>query len=277
MKDLLWSKPIPKTIVLAISPVLIGLLGNIVVSSPTILWIVLTGILFLLYILYLIGNANYESKQKHHETWHDAITSLCREDCTQIRTYADSIHQKVNSKVGHAEITDWEKVQSYCNSICRIVYNFIQEIAHCGNQFSVSVFFKRSNNGILEYNMLSRVSYDRHNPASYNTFRSEEDVKFFHFKKLFDKCITRASILPTKDAIRAAFTDCDGVNYSQYIGIPVACTGNKMIAILQIVSYNDSIIASSEKEIQELVDNYLSTYANLILLADKTENAIHYL
>ena len=76
MKDLLWSKPIPKTIVLAISPVLIGLLGNIVVSSPTILWIVLTGILFLLYILYLIGNANYESKQKHHETWHDAITSL---------------------------------------------------------------------------------------------------------------------------------------------------------------------------------------------------------
>ena len=50
-----------------------------------------------------------------------------------------------------------------------------------------------------------------------------------------------------------------------------------MIAILQIVSYNDSIIASSEKEIQELVDNYLSTYANLILLADKTENAIHYL
>lgn len=117
MKDLLWSKPIPKTIVLAISPVLIGLLGNIVVSSPTILWIVLTGILFLLYILYLIGNANYESKQKHHETWHDAITSLCREDCTQIRTYADSIHQKVNSKVGHAEITDWEKVQSYCNSL----------------------------------------------------------------------------------------------------------------------------------------------------------------
>ncbi len=274
MKNLLWRNLIIKTVILALLPVIIGIFGSIAVSTLSLKWCIITGIMILLYTLYLIGNCFYERKQKKHESWHDAITNLCREDCTLVKAYADSIYKLVNSKIGHAEISNWSIVKNHCDAICKIVYNFIQSTALKGNEFSVSVFFRRTLGGENQYIMLSRTSYDNHNPASYNVFRTEEEVKSYYYKRLFDEAITRPAILSGKEAIRAVFYNCDGVDYSQYIGIPVACLGNKMIAILQIVSYNNSLIAKNKEEIQKLVDDYLWGYANLVLLADKVENAV---
>ncbi len=273
MREFLWGKIILKTVVLALFPVIIGILGSIAIAFPNIVWYLATGILIMLYVLYLWGNCLYEKKQKVYQEWFDSITKLCREECSLVKAFADSIHQKVRSKVGHTEVTDWPTLKRNCDIICKVVYEFIQNIALSGNQFSVSVFFKRMNEGKNEYNMLSRVSYDNHNPASYNVFRSEEEVSKYFYKKMFDEAKTRPTIFPTKQEIEAAFYNCDGVNYSQYIGIPVACLGNRMIAILQIVSYNNSLIAKTRDDIEKMVDDYLCTYANLILLADKVENA----
>ena len=274
MKNLLWRNLIIKTVILALLPVIIGILGSITVSTPSLIWFIITGIMILLYIFYLIGNCFYERTQKKHESWHDAITKLCRADCTLIKSFADSIYKMVNSKIGHAEIADWATVKNHCDIICNIVYDFIRSTALRGDEFSVSVFFKRTLNEENQYIMLSRTSYDNHNPASYNVFRTEEEVKSYYYKRLFDEARTWPAILSTKETIHSAFYNCDGVDYSQYVGIPIACLGNKMIANLQIVSYNDSLIAKNKEDIQKLVDDYLWVYANLILLADKVENAV---
>ena len=202
---------------------------------------------------------------------------MCWEDSSLIKELADALYEKVIAKVGHVEITDWARIKNNCDTVCRIVFEFLKGIALKGDQFSVSVFFKRTGVRGNEYNMISRISYDNHNPASYNVFRAEEEVKSYYYKRLFDDQITRPAILCSKEEIEVAFYNCDGVNYSQYVAIPVACLGNKMIAILQIVSYNDSVIAKDRKSIQKVVDDYLSAYANLILLADKVENVIHHL
>lgn len=291
MKDFLWGKPSIKTIVLALSPIFISFTSGFAITFSSIGWWIITFVLVVLYALYLWGNCVYEKAQKDTETRIEelkkelqiskdsktAITKLCREDCTLIKSFADSLHNKVKEKIGHAEITDWDSVGSHCDTICKIVFDFIRNIALQGDEFSVSVFFKRTVNDENEYNMLSRTSYDKHNPASYKVFRPEKEVEHYYFKKLFDQAKTRPAILPTKEAIKIAFHNCDGVDYSQYVGIPVACLGNKMIAILQIVSYGDSLIAKNEKTIEKIVNDYLCTYANLILLADKTENTVHYL
>lgn len=274
MKNLLWKNLIIKTVILALLPVIIGILGSITVATPSLKWFIITGSMILLYVLYLIGNCIYERRQKRHENWYGAITKLCRADCTLIKSSADSIYKMVNSRIGHAEISDWKTVKSQCDQICNTVYDFIQSTALKGNEFSVSVFFKRKVNDKNQYTMLSRTSYDNHNPASYNVFREEDEVKSYYYKSLFDKAITRPAILVSKEAIQSAFFNCDGVDYSQYVGIPIACLGNKMIAILQIVSYHDSLIGKNKKEIQKLIDDYLWAYANFILLADKVENAV---
>lgn len=277
MKEFLWGKIIPKTIILALTPVLIGILGSIAVTYHTFLWIISTIVFILLYVLYLIGNCRYELSQKSSKVLQDATTKLCREDCSLIKSFADSLHKKINQKIGHAEIENWEILKNHCDNICKIIYEFIQSVSLKGEQFSVSVFFKRTVDGNDEFKMISRVSYDNHNPASYDVFKTADEIKNYYYYKIFAEKRTRPSILSTKSEIQVAFYNCDGVNYSQYVGIPVACLGNKMIALLQIVSYNDSVIAKDTASIQKLVDDYLCTYANLILLADKVENAIHYL
>ena len=122
------------------------------------------------------------------------------------------------------------------------------------------------------YNMISRISYDGHCPASYNVFRKESEIASYYYVGLFKKSITKPSILATKEAIEGAFCDTDGVNY---VAIPIACTGNKMIALLQIVAYEDSIIAKDRDEIEKIAGNYLSSYTNLVLLTDKVDHVVH--
>lgn len=61
------------------------------------------------------------------------------------------------------------------------------------------------------------------------------------------------------------------MNYSQYIGIPISCKG-KIVGILQIVAYNETIITNSKNEMLRFCNDYFSIAANSILLTDKVEN-----
>lgn len=229
----------------------------------------------MVYVGYLIINHKYERGQDRHEEWHDAITDLCSQSGPLIRKLADSLHQKVTDRVGHVEITDWSMVKERCDDVCKCTYEFTRKIATRGDKFSVSIFLKKVENEENYYNMISRISYDGHCPASYNVFRKESEIASYYYVGLFKKSITKPSILATKEAIEGAFCDTDGVNYSQYVAIPIACTGNKMIALLQIVAYEDSIIAKDRDEIEKIAGNYLSSYTNLVLLTDKVDHVVH--
>lgn len=186
---------------------------------------------------------------------------------------ASLLYQTVKStKETHSEIQDWAWVKSECDRICATLYNLINEIAICGEHFAVNIIFKKIENNITGFTMLSIKSYRSNYPSLYGTFSSEDRSKNFHYKHLFDEQPSRPSFLFTKDEIDAVFRNVDGVNYSQYIGIPISCTGNKMFALLQILAYDDSKLASTKKELEALYDNYFCVFSSLTVLADKVEN-----
>lgn len=294
LKDKLFGNSKARGIITVVAPIIIGatLSGAFSLTTSPLrifLWI-FSAILVIALIVFLVMCGKYDDEQMTELNTYKEKTEILRNDLEQTRNKFDilsgvyknisrilhndsnDLHNLVKKKKSHSEIDNWKELQSNCNVICDELLTLVKSVSECGEKFSVSIIFKRVTGNLVEFNMLSRESYSGHYPAMHNTFKKEEEFKNYHFKHLFDSNISRPNYLTTKEEIRVAFSNCDGVDYSQYMGIPIACTGNKMIGILQIISYEDSIIAKNKQQMEKLYNDYFCAFANLILLADKIEN-----
>lgn len=161
------------------------------------------------------------------------------------------------------------------NEICKAVYDIVNNLAQSGSRFSVSIMFKKQQNGVQGYTMLARCAPDdmAYTPDSYHSFVPEAQAVGYFYKKIFDLQIKKSVVLPDKRAIRKEFKDVnkDKADYSQFVAVPISCKGNKIVGILQIAALEDSIIAD-KPELKKLAEEYFSLYATLMLLCDKFEN-----
>ncbi|MBP3509420.1 hypothetical protein [Oscillibacter sp.] len=202
-----------------------------------------------------------------------ALGDACSTASELSSSCANELYQSIKRKKGHSEIQDWPVVQGKCDQICLTLYELVRKLAYCGDHFSVNFIFKKTQGGVTGFTMLSRKAYKAHAPRLFNDFMPESEVMNYHYKHLFDLGSSRPNFLFTQDEISAVFKKTDGVKYSQYIGIPISCAGNRMVALLQIVAYDDSKLAATREDFEKLYDKYFCMFSSLALLTDKVENA----
>lgn len=235
-------------------------------------------ILIVMHIGTIIAYAKAKSKNsdnitKAAEEQLKSITELHKETDKFIHDISISLYETISSKNKHSDVVNWEFLQFNGDTICKAAHKVVKNIAVQGSDFSVSVMFRQKKNGANGFTMIARTSDENsHNPASYHNFIPEDQTKGMYYRKIFDQSPTSPQILHDRRAIEENFKEPDSKRYSQYIVLPILCK-DKAVALLQVVAYNNSKIAEGEEALRKLCDDYLSLYANLLLLTDKIENA----
>lgn len=274
---------VTKSIVLSILPsIYASMIPELILGRTLVKWqkdlFVFT---FFLHIIALIAYGVVEQKQKNlvekSEKNYNEVKTAKRILITVNKILTDTsnyIHELVSTKKAHSYIVDWHLMENMGDQVCEAAYRALEKVAEKGEEFSVSIMFKRVENNVHGYTMLSRMAHDNnsHRPKSYRGFVSEEDAEGSYYKKIFDSAPTSARILPTRAEIERNFVECNDVKFSQYIAIPITCKHNRMVGLLQIVAYDKSIIATNKKVLKALCNDYFSVFANLMLLCDKYEN-----
>lgn len=191
---------------------------------------------------------------------------------------ADKMYQTVIKKQDHKDIQDWSWIQAQGDEVCNALYRFIVDIAERGSEFAVSIILKKNEDGVKGYTMSSRKASDAsHTPKSYRHFVTEGEVESEgkYYKKILDNPPGEPVILLNKREIANKFSKDSG-GYSQYIALPISCTGRKPVGIMQIAVYNDSRLSQDRRTIKRFCDNYFELGSRIMLLTYKNEN-IHQL
>ena len=126
--------------------------------------------------------------------------------------------------------------------------------------------------------MISHRSKNGDIPKVFNTAVDENEAGKYYYGKLFAKNSPAPAYLITKKEVDQNFYFEENTsnlkNYSQYIGIPICCTGNKMNALLQIIGHNDSYISLDKDRLIEFVNKIVYVYANYALYCEKVEKGL---
>lgn len=268
-----------KNVILTLLPIIYTILASICIASFSGTLLTWSIILFVLHIVLLVVYGYKESQQnkeyKKTETLIkkiETITKAYKEADEIIQDNADMLYQLVYNKKGHSEVDNWDLLRAKGDIICNSVFELVKNVSEKGTDFAVSIIFKRINNQTAEYTMLSRkTNFNSYNPEMYRNFIPDERAKGTFYKKIFDESPRKPQILKNKRKIKEKFAISNDIDYSQYIGFPIFCK-SKIVAILQVVSYKESLIAKKEKDLKRLCDDYISLFANLFLLSDKLEN-----
>lgn len=193
-----------------------------------------------------------------------------------VRENSHMFHELVYNKHGHSDIIDWRLLYNNGATICSELHTFVSKIALSGSQFSVSIMFRRKENQVNGFTMIARCAPDDMDyvPRSYHSFVSESEARDYFYKTIFDTAPNSSVVLASKEDVAKCFVNIDEtkVDYSQFVAVPIACKHNKIVGVLQIAAYEDSMIASDKKTLKKLAEKYFSLYAHLALLCDKYEN-----
>ena len=202
----------------------------------------------------------------------EALESLLNSYETSIYDNADRMYKTIHASQGHSEIVDWGWIEKIGDKICESIFIFLEKISPQGCRLAVSIILRKVSNSVSGYTMSSRrASENGYTPALYKDFVSEKEAedKFYH--KLITKSPGKPTVLHNKREIKKHFKDRVD-EYSQYIAIPIECSGRKTIGILQVAVYAGPSILHDPKELDRIVNNYLDLGSKIMLLADKTEN-----
>ena len=182
-------------------------------------------------------------------------------------------------KTNVLSLSTWNKRIEY-NFICNSLYNLIVKTADKGNDFSVSIILKLfdSVDNLTKYLMISHRSKNGDIPKIFHTAVNENKASKYFYGKLFAKNSPTPAYLINKKEVDQNFYFEDNTsnskNYSQYIGIPICCAGNKMNALLQIIGHNDSYISLDKDRLIEFVNKIVYVYANYALYCEKVEKGL---
>lgn len=247
-------------------------------TLKTVFWLV-SGLLILTHIILLVVYNKYESKREYDIQENDDL----RTEREALKDYigflnkvvldnTNRIYDLIQKRKSHSDVAVWDWLENKGDEVCSVIYNLIHNIYGRDIKLTVNIMFKQKKDGQNGYRMLSRKSDDNHTPQSYRTFTPNEKAEGFYYKTVIDGKSTQADILIDRTEIEKKFKDNDAINYSQYIAVPIACKGNKIIGVIQILTYDNTIISNNREELKRLCNDYLYMASTLMLLSDKYEN-----
>ena len=288
-------------VIMSILGVIVGIATNSFFAPIDTAWLIVGIIVFFiaivievcLIIFFAKRSNNHKQDMEKKEQEISTLTNNLNKEKKLSNTYANMISdlnkcfgcsaEKIYELIEKARQTQnidlniWNQFQ-ISDFVCSEIYALIKSMAKRGDDFSVSyIVTEYDKNQQKQYFMASYDGYETARPHIYMESIPEADAKKYYFGQMFKKNNPAVSYLLTQRAIINKFyfsNESDKLKYSQYIGIPVYCSGHKMVGLLQIVAHNGSIIESNENQMKRLVNTFIMGYAKLILFSEKVQKGI---
>ena len=168
------------------------------------------------------------------------ISSLCLDS-------SNSINELAKNVLGGKKTLDVWNFTKVATGICSSVYDVLCCVCSPNDEFTVNILLddvtatgKKKN-----YTMIAHKGKFEEYPSKFQEKMAYKDNPHFYATKLFRSGRSDIKILTTKEEVNEKFVygdEDDHPEYSQYVGIPIVCSGNRMICLLQICAFGDNKI-----------------------------------
>lgn len=303
------DKPVVKNLILIGIPTIISGIGIIMTSDVFAeykdFFIFLTIGLLIAFIVFVVFYAKLDKKEydkyvileKHNRKLQNEVNDLMS-TITSIKNLLNTNNSIVTSFIsiidpwtlninkiandiknsGKANEKDWD-YEKICTDICIGCKNMIRQFIRIDNDTDVSVgFIKYYRDAEKEYvKMIAHSSSPTAKPDIFDVQELLSECNYQYARLIKSK--TRSILaLENNERIRQYFykkhDDTNLSKYTQYIAIPILCSKNKNLGVLQVTTKYDCVIMETEVDLKKFGETYITPFIELIVLAEKIEKGI---
>lgn len=199
------------------------------------------------------------------------LATLCYDSSTSL----NKVSQRILSGDTTLDIWNFKKV---CIGICNSVYTLLcQSCAPC-DDFTVNIMLadptatgRKRNITMIAH----KGKYEKY-PGKFEEKLYFDKYNTFYAVKVFKSNKTDIKILTSKEEVNEKFVyiDEEHPEYSQYVGIPIVCSGKKIICLLQICAFGNDKIAETKSDILKVITQYIFPFTHYALLTYKVEKSL---
>ncbi len=289
------NKPLIKNAILIGIPTIISAMGIImaldILKKYSIIFIVIT---LLLLIIFLFSLYYYSKQEKSNQDEIDGLKStiLMTQKVIGINSktigsivkllegWNIDINKIANDilKNGFANEKDWNRDKIY-NDICVCCRDSISEFTKSDEKTDISVslikYYSRDENEYVK--MVAHSSPQTAKPDIYDKELLLSDCRYYFGKLIKDRnrgIIALENSAKIKQYFYKPKPETDLGKYNQYIAIPIICSKNKILGILQVTTKYDYSIMNTEVELLKFGETHLTPFVELLILTEKIEKGI---
>lgn len=181
-------------------------------------------------------------------------------------------------RVGTANEKDWDCEKIY-NDICVCCKDSISKFTNLDEETDISVsFIKYYNKNYIDY--IKMIAHSSPQTAKPDIFDKEQDLsecKYLFGRLIRDKNRDILALENNEKIIQQFYRpkpETDLTKYKQYIAIPIICSRNKILGILQVTTKYNYVIMETDVELKKFSETYLTPFAELIILTEKIEKGL---
>ena len=289
MKDLL-NKTSIKTILLSVIPIVISFFSSVVVAGFTESKFLLAFVFLALFVVFVASyiallcfyaktDANLKAANKRLRNENNALKKAVSHSVSMYKKMSEALNSFSKSIIddGQIDLNIWS-FDKNSMWVREAVHELLKNLNGEENAYGVS-YVKLIEKAEKSYAVTVGFANDASTPP--HVFGKERDIdeKHAYFDtKVFKSGNPEIVTMDNSDRIYEEFEyenkKDKSKKYSQYIGIPVLCENRKIIGLLQVVSYEGSLIASNNKELREIAKKFFVQFAYFSLLSSKTEKGL---
>lgn len=289
------NKPIIKNSILIGIPTVISGIGIImtldILNAHKNIFIFLTLVLLLVFIAFLIYYAKYEEDSRKEmirlKMTCSSVSKLLGINSKIVSSFVSllenwnrSINKIANDirKNGEANEKDWD-YEKICTDICLGCKDSISKFTDINNETDISVaFIKCYCVDSIEYvKMIAHSSPQTAKPDVYDKEEPLHDCKYQYARMIHEKN-REIFVLENTEKIKQCFykkkPETNLSKYSQYIAVPVICSKNKYLGILQVTAKHDYKIMNTDLELKKFSESYITPFVELLVLIEKIEKGM---
>lgn len=179
---------------------------------------------------------------------------------------------------GFANEKDWNHDKIY-NDICVCCKDSISEFTKLDDNTDISVSLIKCyyQNESEFVRMVAHSSPQTARPDIFDKEILLSDCNYY-FGKLIKENNRDIKVLENNNKIQQYFykpkPETDLSKYRQYIAMPIICSKNKILGILQVTTKYDYEIIPSKVDLMKFGENYLTPFVELLILTEKIEKGI---
>lgn len=289
------NKPIIKNAILIGIPTIISAFGIImtldILDNYKNLFIISTVILLIIFISFLVYYGKQEDKTiNENEKLKATISSINKvlginskivvSFISLLENWNRDINKIANDikKNGMANEKDWD-YEKICTDICVSCKDSIIKFTEIDNDTDVSVSLIKYYN-LDDNDYVKMVAHSSPQTAKPDVYDKEENLNecMYQYARMIRERNREIFVLESSEKIKQCFykkkPETDLSKYSQYIAIPIICSKNKYLGILQITTKYNYTILNTEIELKKFSETYITPFVELLILVEKIEKGM---
>lgn len=289
------NTPFVKNSILIGIPTVISALGIImglnILSNYQNIVIAVTVFLLVVFIIFLFYYSKQErdmkidmDKMKSSISSMEKILGINSKTVISIVGLLEKWNQDINkiandiAKTGSANETDWN-YEKICTDICISCKDAIVKFTEVNDETDVSVsvikYYRQGNNEYIK--MIAHSSPQTAKPDVYDKEELLGECKY-QYARIIRERNRDIFVLEDTDKIKQVFfkkkPETDLSKYSQYIAIPVICSSNKFLGVLQVTTKHNYKIMNTNVELEKFSETYLTPFIELLILVEKIKKGL---